>query len=76
LVSLEDLEKKIAEGFTGVVDRKILLDAQLIDDNDRPIKLLGNGEVSKSFSVKVDKITAGARAKIEAAGGRWLGDEN
>ena len=32
-------------------------------------KILGDGEVKKALTVKVDAITASARAKIEKAGG-------
>jgi large subunit ribosomal protein L15 len=33
------------------------------------IKLLGDGEVEKSFTVTFDKVSATAKAKIEKAGG-------
>ena len=33
------------------------------------VKLLGNGEVTKKFTVKVSALSASAKAKIEAAGG-------
>ena len=35
-----------------------------------PVKVLGNGELTKKFTVKVDKVSASAQAKIEAAGGK------
>lgn len=35
----------------------------------RPVKVLGNGELSKSLTVRVDAVTATAREKITAAGG-------
>lgn len=34
-----------------------------------PVKLLSQGEVSSAYSVKVDRVSSAARAKIEAAGG-------
>jgi large subunit ribosomal protein L15 len=34
-----------------------------------PVKILGNGEISSSLTVKAHKFSATARAKIEAAGG-------
>ncbi len=34
-----------------------------------PVKILGNGEISKSLTVAAHKFTRSARAKIEAAGG-------
>lgn len=33
------------------------------------VKIMGNGELKKSFKIKVDKVTKSAQAKIEAAGG-------
>ena len=35
-----------------------------------PVKILANGEISKAVTVTVDKVSAGAKAKIEAAGGK------
>ena len=34
------------------------------------IKILGNGELTKSLTVKAAKFTAGAQEKIEKAGGK------
>jgi large subunit ribosomal protein L15 len=36
----------------------------------RPIKILGDGEIGKALTVSAHKFSAGARARIEAAGGR------
>jgi large subunit ribosomal protein L15 len=36
----------------------------------RPVKVLGDGEVSKAMTVSAHKFSQSARAKIEAAGGR------
>ena len=35
----------------------------------RPVKVLGNGELTKALTVDVDAITASAREKVVAAGG-------
>ena len=51
------------------VDRESLRAKRLIDRGDRPVKLLGEGEVSAAFQIAVDAASATARAKIEAAGG-------
>ncbi len=51
------------------VNRETLVAAGLIRDNNEGVKLLGDGEVGKAFTVSVDKVSASARAKIEAAGG-------
>jgi len=41
----------------------------LITTNDGPLKILGDGELNVSLSVKAAAFTAGARNKIETAGG-------
>ncbi len=51
------------------VDREALIQTGLIDKRSILVKVLANGELSKSLTVAVDKISQGARTKIEAAGG-------
>ena len=41
-----------------------------IRNQRNPVKILGNGEISKSLTVAAHKFTQSAREKIEAAGGR------
>jgi large subunit ribosomal protein L15 len=51
------------------VDRKALIQAGLVDKRATLVKVLANGELTKSLTVAVDKVSEGARKKIEAAGG-------
>lgn len=44
--------------------------ARITKSEFEPVKVLGNGELTKKFTVKVDKVSASAQAKIEAAGGK------
>ena len=37
---------------------------------ETPIKVLGNGELTKALTFVVDKVSASAEAKIEKAGGK------
>jgi len=46
-----------------------LVDAGLVRPNAKSVKLLGMGEVSKSFEVEVNFASASAIKKIEASGG-------
>lgn len=39
-----------------------------------PVKVLANGDITKAITVSVDKVSAGAKAKIEAAGGTVVVD--
>lgn len=50
-----------------------LLAAGLVRAGKGPAKLLANGEVSRALTVKGVKVSASAKAKIEAAGGRVEG---
>ena len=65
LVNVGHLDK--LEGDT--VNRETLVSAGLIRDNNQGVKLLGDGEISKAFTVDVDKVSESAKTKIEAAGG-------
>ena len=59
------------EGFkaNAKITPETLEEARLLRKPAWPVVLLGRGEVSKAYSVSVHRITKGARAKIEAAGG-------
>jgi large subunit ribosomal protein L15 len=52
-----------------VVDHESLVAKGVIKTVGTPVKVLGDGEITKSLTVKVDKVSGPARAKIEAAGG-------
>ncbi|MDO4595900.1 MAG: 50S ribosomal protein L15 [Coriobacteriaceae bacterium] len=54
----------------AVVDGAALKAARLVKSEFEPVKVLGNGEITKKLTVKVDKVSASAQAKIEAAGGK------
>ena len=66
VVNLDDLAR-LGDGAT--VDAESLEARGLIRGSGAPIKLLGDGESPKNLSIKIDRISAGARSKIEAAGG-------
>ncbi len=46
-----------------------LMAAGIVTTNDGPLKLLGDGELTVALTCKAAAFTAGAKAKIEAAGG-------
>jgi len=58
---------KLAEGVE--VTPETLFGAGLVRRPDRPIKLLGMGDVGRKFTVKGVTVSASARTKIEQAGG-------
>jgi large subunit ribosomal protein L15 len=57
----------LAEGVEVTPDT--LFGAGLVRRPDRPVKLLGMGEVQRKFAVKGVAVSTSARAKIEQAGG-------
>ena len=52
------------------VTREALAEAGLIKLRKGPPKILGNGELTRAVVVRGVKVSAGARSRIEAAGGR------
>jgi large subunit ribosomal protein L15 len=52
------------------VNQEILRAAGLVRRLDRPLKVLGAGELAAPLFVVADAVSASARAKIEAAGGQ------
>lgn len=67
IVNVSRLETLFDKG--AVVDVDALFDKGVIKSKTAPVKVLGDGELTKSLTVKVDKVSAPAKAKIEAAGG-------
>ncbi len=67
-VNVERLEEKFEAG--AVVDHAALKAAGIIKHEDDLVKVLGNGELTKALTVKVEKVSASAQAKIEAVGGK------
>jgi large subunit ribosomal protein L15 len=51
------------------VNQDLLRAVGLVRSLDKPLKILGNGELSAPLFVVADAFTASARTKIEAAGG-------
>ena len=67
-VNVSRLDTLFADGET--VDGDSLVAKGVIKRNYIPVKVLGDGELTKKLTVKVDKVSASAQAKIEAAGGK------
>lgn len=67
-INVKTLEDRFEAG--DVVDRDSLIAKNLIKSYSGPVKVLGDGELTKSLTVKVDKVSKTALQKIEAAGGK------
>ena len=66
IVNLEDLNR-FDDGAT--VDAGTLIDAGLVPDDRQPVKILGNGALSKRLTVVAGWYSKSAHEKIGAAGG-------
>lgn len=67
-VNVSRLEEKFEAGET--VNGETLVAKGIIKHADSLVKVLGDGEITKALTVSVDKVSASAKAKIEAAGGK------
>ena len=65
LINVSQLEKLNASEVTPEVLKK----AGLIDKADKPVKILGKGDLKISVKVTADAFSNGAMDKIKAAGG-------
>jgi large subunit ribosomal protein L15 len=54
----------------GEVTLETLMSVGLVKKPYLPVKVLGNGEIDKAFTVKAAAFSKSAREKIEAAGGK------
>jgi len=66
VVNVKDLEK-----FDGgaTVDATALVEKGLVAKKNLPVKILGDGEITKKLTVKVDSVSKSAEKKIKKAGG-------
>ena len=64
VVNVRDLDR-----FDGEVSVEALKAAGLIRSLNKPVKILGVGEVEKALSVSAHAFSGSARTKIEGAGG-------
>ena len=66
IVNLGDLA---VFGDNATVDAKALAERGLIRGTGKPVKVLAEGDAPKGIKLSVHKISAAAKAKVEAAGG-------
>jgi len=66
-VNVEKLN--VFEPGSEVTPEKMLA-AGLVKSLKQPVKVLSNGEITHPFTVRANRFSAAAKAKIEAAGGK------
>lgn len=67
-VNVGRLEEKFEDG--DIVDGESLKAKGIIKKSDDLVKVLGDGDLTKKLTVRVDKVSKSAVSKIESVGGK------
>jgi large subunit ribosomal protein L15 len=70
VVNLHELELNFEAGEN--VTRALLLEKGLVAKTKNPLKILGDGELTKALNVTADKFSKSAKQKIEEKGGKCI----
>jgi large subunit ribosomal protein L15 len=54
------------------INRAVLVKAGLVRDDSVPLKVLGDGEITRALKITAARFTGSAKAKIEQAGGQAI----
>jgi large subunit ribosomal protein L15 len=68
IVNVGTLEERFEEGTE--ITPEVLIDNGIIKDIKDGVKILGDGELTKKFTVKAHKFSKSALEKIQAVGGK------
>lgn len=67
IVNIKGLEGRFEDG--AEINPDTLVKVGLIHDTKQPVKILGEGDLTKKLTVSAAKFSAAAREKVEKAGG-------
>ena len=67
-LNLDLLQERFEDG--AVITEEAILEAGLVKEPRDGVKILGNGELTKKFTLSGLAVSEGAKNKIEAAGGK------
>ncbi|ADH61602.1 ribosomal protein L15 [Thermoanaerobacter mathranii subsp. mathranii str. A3] len=68
IVNVGTLEERFEEG--AVITPEVLIESGIIKDVKDGVKILGDGDLNKKFTVKAHKFSQSAIEKIQAVGGK------
>ena len=69
IVNLQDIEI-LASKWIDTITPEVLFENKVIRKRTLPVKLLGQGTISKKIEVQVHKASASAQEALEKAGGK------
>lgn len=61
----------LGELGTDVITHEVLFAAHMIPQKDWPVKVLGDGELTRGLTIELEAASAGALEKIQKAGGTF-----
>lgn len=67
IVNVKTLDAHCRDGEDVTIES--LAKAGLVRDASKPLKVLGEGELTKKLNITAEKVSGAAKSKIEAAGG-------
>ena len=70
LSALSKISSRSEESVKDVISLKIMKEAKLIKKTKLPVKILGQGELTRAVTVQSNAFSKKAKEKIEAAGGK------
>jgi len=69
LINLQNLEDADSVTTGSNLDKNKLKELGFIKKADKPVKLLGNGSISKKITIEVDMVSVSAAEAVTKAGG-------
>ena len=73
VINVAEINDKYSDGET--VNLETLVEKRIIKKNDKFVKLLGDGELTKKLEVSLEKVSGSAKVKVEKAGGKVVEKE-
>lgn len=74
ILNLSDLQELVDKGKIneGKVDKEMLISKGVLRGSDKPLKILGNGELKAKLEITADSFSKSAAEKIEKGGGKAI----
>jgi len=71
IVNVSRLDELNQDGIIidGIVNSEVLYNIGVISDANKPVKILGNGDLTSKLNVTANSFSLSAKQKIESAGG-------
>ncbi len=71
IINVSRLDELNQDGIIkdGIVNSEVLYNIGVISDTNKPLKILGNGDLTSKLNVSANSFSLSAKQKIESAGG-------